>query len=183
MSCGDAYAHLVRTKTGLTDENPYGYIEDGTDVLEWAAAGRELEAIIEKRWKMLVLAETGGTVAGQKATAVEKPRSSQLASEREKYLDGVQAYPTFVDLLGTFEYAALVDSIRANMKDGTCLLEKMDEAIRETNITPPSIPTKPQPGKTELEKSGDWFGTALATVAVGGLIAGAAWFGFQAMKG
>lgn len=177
MACGDRYRHLIRTRTGLTDAEPYGLIPDGNDVIDWADASRDLLAQVEKRYQLLVQYETG---AGE-AKPPANPVYPSIKPDLDAYRTEVQEFPGFWSTLGIWptEWKTTIDRIRANMADGVCLLDRIDAAISDTGVDPPGLPSAPTPGKTTTEKAGDAFASAVATVAIGGLVGGSLWVAYK----
>jgi len=166
MACGDRYKHLIRTHSGLTPDEPCGWVCSGFDYEDWkAAADGQIYAQVARHWAHL-------EAEARKADAPEVV--DELRERIEAYRsthDDLPANWWSIDWTRPFEmYKPAILRVIANMREGACLLEIMDDAIAELGGKAP-----PSPGGPEA-KSNLWdylvVATVLTVLGVGGYYVG-----------
>lgn len=141
--CGEKYANLIRTDSGLTPGDPCGLVCSNLDYEEWQSAAevRVLRAV-GLHWSHL---------AAEAAKQDREQILEDLAVEHSAYRKGFTELPIYwwsIDWARPFEsYKAAVLRVIQNMREGACLLERIDEGLAELGAKIPAIPSTPkEPG-------------------------------------
>lgn len=185
--CGDRYRHLIRTKDGYTIDNRCGVYCAQSTVISWTDAARELSSRLNRAWKELIRVETGpGDIVGcGPGGQPEECPSKSIGDRLRAYFDEADDLPgwwdlLFLDFVTPTRARELVDEAVANMENGVCLLEQINDGIEAVGGTPPPVPPKP----TKEEGGGFWdaFTTAVITTAVVVGAGAAIYIGVKAKK-
>lgn len=152
MACGDRYAHLLVTATGLSPANPYDRLATSADFNEWEERARELSIVVRSFFDALRPVET------------DTAQWNALVERQNAMVAAYEALPTVLWDTGA-SIAQAIDVCR----QAACLLELIEDRLATYGAKPPPTPGAPEP----TEKPSDFvFGTAAQIVAtvIGGYI-------------
>lgn len=179
MACGERYKHLIVTKGGQTPADPWEWYAGPLDYDAWYDVAKEIAREVFRRWHWLLSIEEKLKKAEDPQPSTPYPKRDQLTFMLREYndkLDGLSH--VLVDLVDVTEWTwqPAIGRAIAVARDGTCVLEMLDEATAYYE-RPPAPTTNPgrRPGsgtpndEEPASTSGGW-GSVLVT---GGLIVGA----------
>jgi len=167
MACGDKYAHLVRTTSGLTQRRRFtGAIATEHHYSDWHDAATALVAKVNRQWSTLRKAE----IERENGT----PLSDGLVPSVQAYIVSTMELPVPWDLTMTGSELVnpepRIDQAVDLMAMGACELEKIDGALESLGVPVPEVAgPKPVPG------AGGGILDSLQTVAMLGLVGAAAY--------
>lgn len=160
MACGDKYRYLVVTGSGLSLEDPTGWLGTWADYEEWLDLARRLSVQANERFNVL------GEVEGQATGNSSYPRWNALVDLNNRMTTRYSDLPKFFT---TDWPSTTIQQAQAVIFDALCLMEKSDDGIRAYGgAVPPTPGVTPTPGElppSETETPG-W----LRWVIVGGSI-------------
>lgn len=176
MACGDKFAHLVRTSKGHTAQTPCGVtgICTGLDVLAWGEAAEHLRATVTAAWQRLIYYQTG---PGELDVPAVFPSSAILSSYNafRKAVDEIPGFWTLLGAIGTQNEAEMVNGIVGTMRDGVCVLEKIQNAIAGLGGEQLAIGEKPGDSAGVGPRISGFLDSFGSLLFVGALVAGAWW--------
>lgn len=144
MACGDKYRYLVVTTSGMSLEDPYGWIPTSADYEEWVALARRLSFQANERFN--VLGQVEGTATGN----TSYPRWNALVELNNRMSQ------RYHDLSSSWFQVNITEGIQdaqAVITDAICLMEKADDGIRAYGGSVPVTPgVTPTPGTLPPEK-------------------------------
>ena len=162
MACGEKYAYLIRTDTGLTEKKRCRAYCNETDYADWHTAAHGLQTKILKQWAILRKTE----LEREQGTALSDASKETIAA----YEESTRNLPLPWWSMATHLPAPKVDQAVEVMWMGCCELEKIDEALTELGVEVPEVPgPKEGPRQPTILES-------IQTVAMLGLV-GAAVYG------
>ncbi len=170
MTCGDKYAHLVRTANGLTaKKRSASMLSTEHDYLNWFDAANELRSKVNRQWSLLRKAE----IEREQGT----PLSDELRGPINGYIEATASLPVPWDIWQTapelLDPAPRIDLAVDVMVMGTCELEKIDDAMLSLGVPVPEVPgPKKTPGAA---KGISGIVDSVTTVAILALVGAAAY--------
>lgn len=166
-TCSKKYLDLVVTATsGHTPENVYGLFGTPYDYSEWRELAFRLVVKVRKHLDRLQATDK---------TPEQTEESNALVEEYNGLVDATDGLPGV--LVGSFSGAQIEQSIGQAVGvsvDSVCLMERIDEQLRQLGKNPPGEPPTRKPGTKPIDTS------ALLNVA---LIAGVGYLGYRVVKG
>ena len=189
MACGDKYASMLVTESGLTPNKPYEWWAGPEDYDEWVDVVGNVQRELLRRWTYLLDTERKLSEMAEPPVAGPYPERDQLESIMKDFVDQAEGVhgvlrefvETAVNLEFTWE-----NSIRKAVetgRTGTCVLELIDNAVAYYGRPelPSSFVTR-EPGTGDEEGGGGGepgIGGSLVTLA---LIGGTAYYLWKRKK-
>lgn len=179
MACGDRYKHLMTLPSGNTADYPWGnsWLSAPTfwDYDQWKNRANEIALMASAQWKQLERVEEAKGTQEQRA---------QLIDRYNALVDRAIALPSTIQemmLPDDASWAGAIDRAVSTAREGTCMLELIDDAIVASGSRPPALPggNTPKVGP-DAPGSGKLSGTLLAAMALGGV---GLWLYFKKGKG
>lgn len=155
MSCGDKYQHLLVTETGRTPDDPC-WLDSPWCIIGESDAWHNVADRVAAQVKLRI-----GLLGGKDA-ALSPELNERIAEYRKAY--GKLSSSGFIDLLSPD--AVLIDENIANAREGTCVMELLDERLEAANVPIPEAPTP------EVAPDKPSFGTRLlvGSLAIVGVV-------------
>lgn len=183
-TCGQSYATMLVTEDGKTPDSPWNVFAGPTDYDEWRDVAKKIGAEVYRRWDWMISVEKRLKAefeeAGRSAEATPYPERGQvkfmLTAFDEKLED--LSHPILEVAALDFTWEPSVRKAIDVGRDGTCMLEMLDKAVRfyeETPLPSTSPPREPGTGKTEGRGDKDGLGVLLVAGMVILGVGGAAW--------
>jgi hypothetical protein len=135
-ACGEAYENLLRTAAGQRPEDVadagFGALGDA-EYGEWLPVARRIGDLVRARWNTL------------RRSAAGAPAAAKLQGRIDAYGAELAGLPASSWSAPLTDDAELIGSAISNGREGLCLLELLDAALRATGKEPPPVPgaTKP----------------------------------------
>lgn len=171
MACGSNYESLLRTSQGHTPEDPWDLFPAYGDYYQWLVVVSNVDAELERKedWYDEVVAK--GIAEGSDP----HPRKDEIATRLQSYRDERDKLPSKA------RYATLAlpwaheDHVNAEIRiarEGTCIMEMMDDAVEHYTGLGPQNTWKEGP----VDEPGSTVAVVVGSVAVLGLALGTAYY-------
>ena len=180
--CGKKHAHLLVTEDGKTPSDPWSWFAGPMDYDAWYDVAHRVGREVFRQWSWLLSVE-------DKLAKLDDPHPAERFPRRDH----------LVFQLGSFEQAlgelghVLVEPVKnpewtwepairraiAAARDGTCVLETIDEATAYYQRPPPQVPERPADPKpsrgrktsSSRRETGGWGSTLITgALALGGAL-------------
>lgn len=180
MACGSKYVHLLVTEDGKTPDDPWTWFAGPIDYDEWYDVAYSVRREVFRRWNWILNIE-------DKLSKLDDPQPAEVYPERDQLLFLLEDFQTKLEQLGhvmiepvknpEWTWEPAIRRAISTARDGTCVLEKLDEAANyyQRPPLPKSDPgRKSGSGKTRGgdESEGGGLGGVLITglLATGGVL-------------